>query len=62
MRHIVIEQIRFLSTVFLCSEFTLRIFTLEYMLAGKGYGNLYLRKLTFAHRWKNRKNFVPHGR
>ena len=54
-----IEQIRFLGTVFLCSEFTLRIFTLEYILREKGYGNLYLRELTFAHRWKNRKNQNP---
>ena len=30
-----IEQTRFLSTVFLCGEFTLRIFTLQYIFAGK---------------------------
>ena len=28
-------------------------------LREKGYGNLHLRELTFAHRWKNRKNQNP---
>ena len=63
-----IEQIRFISTLFLCSEFTLRIFTLEYIFAGKKVtvificGNLLLRIAGKIAKIITRKNFVPHGR
>ena len=56
-RQVVIEQTRFLSTVFLCSEFKL-----EYIYSGVNFcgknvsGNFYLRELIFADRWKKRKN------
>ena len=61
MRQVVIEQTRFLSTVFLGGEFKL-----ENIYSGV---NCYLRELILADRWKNRKNrkkynrkrFVPHG-
>ena len=47
-----IEQTRFLNTVFLCSELKL-----ESIYSGVNFcGNFYLRKLVFADRWKNRKN------
>ena len=57
-----VEQTRFLSTLFLCSEFKL-----ENIYSGENVcGNFYLRELSFADRWKiakigTRKNFVPHG-
>ena len=57
----VIEQTRFL-TVFLCSEFNLEKIYSGVNFCGKNVcGNFYLRELIFADRWKNRKNFVPHG-
>ena len=60
-----IEQTRFLSTVLLCSEFKLENISDIYSgvnFSGKNVcGNSYLRELIFADRWKNRKNFVPHG-
>ena len=52
-----IEQTRFLSTVFLCSEFKL-----ENIYSGVNFGgknvcdNFHLREHIFANRWKNRKN------
>ena len=58
-----IERTRFRSTVFLCSEFKLENIYSEVNFCGKNVcGNFYLRELIFADRWKNRKNFVPHGR
>ena len=53
-----IEQTRFLSTVFLCSEFKLENFTLEEIFAGKMFEviNFYFRKFIFADSWKNHKN------
>ena len=58
MRQIVIRQTRFLSTVFLCSEFKLENIYFGVNFCGKNVcGNLYLRELIFADRWKNRKNF-----
>ena len=46
------EQTRFLSIVFLCSEFKLKN-----IYSGVNVcGNFYLRELIFADRWKNRKN------
>ena len=65
-----IEQTRFLSTVFLCSEFKLENIYSGVNFCGKNVcGNFYLLELIFADRWKNRKNakirtrknFVPHG-
>ena len=64
----IIEQTRFLGTVFLNSEFKL-----EDIYSGVNFGrknlcvNFYLRELIFADRWKNRKNqtrknFVPPGK
>ena len=51
-RQVVIEQTRFLSTVFLCIEFML-----ENICSGVNFcGNFYLRELIFVDRWKNRKN------
>ena len=56
----IIEQTRFLSTVFLNSEFKL-----EDIYSGVNFGrknlcvNFYLRELIFADRWKNRKNQNP---
>ena len=47
---VVIEQTRFLSTVFLSSEFNV-YFGVNF--CGK---NGYFRELIFADRWKNRKN------
>ena len=66
-RQVVIEQTRFLSTVFLCSEFKLEYIYSGVNFCGKNFcGNFYLRELIFADRWKNRKirtrkNSVPHG-
>ena len=52
-----IEQTRFLSTVFLCSEFKLENIYSGVNFCGKNVcGNFYLRELIFADRWKNRKN------
>ena len=70
-RQVVIEQTRFLSTVFLCSEFKLENIYSGVNFAGKMFlvtficGNLFSRIFC----WKNsenakmrtRKNFVPHG-
>ena len=67
-----IEQTRFLSTVFLCSEFKL-----EYIYSGVNFcrknvcGNFYLREQLFLRisgksakiaKIRTRKNFVPYGR
>ena len=47
-----IEQTRFLSTVFLCSQCKL-----ESIYSGLSFcDNFYLRELILADRWKNRKN------
>ena len=52
-----IEQTRFLSTVFLCSEFKLEYIYSRVNFCGKNVsGNFYLRELIFADRWKKRKN------
>ena len=52
-----IEQTRFLSTVFLCSEFKLENIYSGVIFCGKNVcGNFYLQELIFADRWKNRKN------
>ena len=51
------EQTRFLSIVFLCSEFKLKNIYCGVNVCGKNVcGNFYLRELIFADRWKNRKN------
>ena len=48
-----IEQTRFLSTVFLCSEFKLENIYSGVNFCGKNVcGNFYLRELIFADRWK----------
>ena len=50
-----IEQTRFLSTAFLCSEFKLENVYSGVNLCGKSVcGNFYLPKLILADRWKNR--------
>ena len=50
-----IEQKRFLSTVFLCSEFKLENVYSGVNFCGKSVcGNFYLPELIFADRWKNR--------
>ena len=55
-RQVVIEQTRFLSTVFLCSEFKLENIYSGVNFCGKNVcGNFYLRELIFTDRWKNRK-------
>ena len=68
-RQVVIEQTRFLSTVFLCSEFKL-----EYIYSGVNFcgknvcgificGNLFLHfagKSAKIAKIRTRKNFVPH--
>ena len=65
---VVIEQTRFLSAVFLYSEFKLENIYSEVNFCGKNVcGNFYLRELIFADLWKNakiktHKNFVPPGR
>ena len=52
-----IEQTRFLSTVFLCSEFNF----LENIYSGVNFcrknvcGNFYLRELIFADRWDKKQ-------
>ena len=54
-RQVVIEQTRFLSTVFLCSEFTLENTYSSVNFCGKNVcGNFYLRELIFADRKTNR--------
>ena len=56
-RQVVIEQTRFLSTVFLCSEFKLANSYSGVNFAGKMFcGKFYLRELISADCWKNRKN------
>ena len=56
-RQVVIEQTRFLSTVFLCSEFKLENIYSGLNFCGKNVcGNIYLWELIFADPWKNRKN------
>ena len=52
-RQVVIEQTRFLSTVFLSSEFKLENVYSGVNFCGK---NGYFRELIFSGRWKNRKN------
>ena len=71
-RQVVIEQTRFLSTVFLCSEFKLAdIYSGVNFLGKNACANFFfLWKLIFADRWKNRKiakirarkNFLTHGK
>ena len=57
MREVVIEPTRFLSTVFLNSEFKLEnTYSGVNFGGGNVSGNFYLRELIFADRWKNRKN------
>ena len=62
-----IEQTRFLSTVFLCSEFKSENINSGVNSCRKNVcGNFYLRELIFADHWKNckirtRKYFVPYG-
>ena len=52
-RQVVIEQTRFLSTVFLCSEFKLENIYSGVNFCGKNVcGNFYLWELIFADRWK----------
>ena len=56
-RQVVIEQTRFLSTVFLCSEFKLEnTYSGVNSCVKNVCGNFYLRELIFVDRWKNRKN------
>ena len=57
-RQVVIEQTRFLSAVFLCSEFKLENIYSGVNFPGKNVGgNFYSRELTyFADRWESRKN------
>ena len=61
-----IAQTRFLSTVFLCSEFKLEKIYSGVNFCGKNVcGNSYLCERIFVDRWKiaeirTRKNFVPH--
>ena len=51
-----IEQTRFLSTVFLCSEFKLENIYSGVNFCGKNVcGNFYLWELIFADRWKMQK-------
>ena len=52
-----IEQTRFLSTAFLCSEFNLENIHSGVNFCGKNVrSNFYLGELVFADGWKNRKN------
>ena len=63
-----IEQTRFLSTVFLCSEFKLENIYSRVYFCGKMFavificGNLLLRIGKKIAKIRTRKNFVPHGR
>ena len=55
-RQVVIEQTRFLSTVFSCSKFKSESIYSGVNFCGKNVcGNFYLRELIFTDRWKNRK-------
>ena len=55
-----IEQSRFLSTVFLCSEFKLENIYSGVNFCGKNVcGNFYLRKLIFADRKKKSQKLGP---
>ena len=54
--HAVIEQTRFLSTVFSCSEFKFGYLLRSKFLQEKCLRYFYLRELIFADRWKKRKN------
>ena len=61
-----IEQTRFLSTAFLCSELKLEYIYSGINFCGKNACGNFLAGTTvsycvFADRWKKRKNFVPHG-
>ena len=62
-----IEQTRFLSTVFLCSEFKLENIYSGVNFCGKMFavificGNLFLRIAGKIAKIRARKNFVPHG-
>ena len=59
-RQVVIEQTRFLSTVFLCREFKLENIYSGVNFCGKNvWVNFYLRELIIADSWKNRKNENP---
>ena len=50
----VIEQTRFLNTVFLCSEVKLKYIYSGVDFSGKNVcGNFFWRELIFADRWKN---------
>ena len=66
-RQVVIEQTRFLSTVFLCSEFKLEnIYSGVNSCVKNVCGNFYLRELFLwvagnIAKIRTRKNFVPHG-
>ena len=54
-----IERTRFLTTVFLGSEFKLENSYSGVNFCGKKVcGNFYLRELIFADRWKNRKDLA----
>ena len=56
-RQVVIEQTRFLSTVFLCSKFKSENIYSGVNFCGKMFcGDFYLRELIFVDRWKKRKN------
>ena len=59
-RQVVIEQTRFLSTVFLCSEFKLENIYSGLNFCGKNVcGKVCLQELIFADCWKNHKNWNP---
>ena len=69
-RQVVIEQTRFLSTVFLCSEFTLKNIYSAVNICRKMWpvtsicGNLFLwiaGKTAKIAKIRTRKNFLPHG-
>ena len=54
-----IERKRFLSNIFLYSEFNLENIYSGVNFCGKNVcGNFYLREPIFAHRWRNRKTFA----
>ena len=60
-RQVVIEQTRFLSTVFLCSEFKLENIYSGLNFCGKNVcRNLFLRIAEKITKIRTRKNFVPH--
>ena len=67
-RQVVIEQTRFLSIVFLCSEFKLENISLWGIFLRKKMfavificGNLFLRIAGKVAKLRTRKNFAPHG-